>query len=318
MSSSLYPVWDIQHLQDHLQYAVDLEFWTVPFYMSAMYSIKDPSDKAYRLIQSIVYEEMLHMELASNVANAYGKSPVFNAPSYQGTTIPHLEFDIDTPDPRNTFTPYSAEIGPLDQKRINAMCLIEYPEWDTGHEPNLQENTQEYGSIGEFYEAVRVGATELVSYIQGGQNQIDFFQRYYSDFAQQTITREGKEGLKQVMNLINAITEQGEGQTQGHTEIPEEYRNTADGFEPSWSHYTKFIAIRDSHNFPETYSGHTHPNTEKGKAAQLALINSFTNLRETLQTLFSGGDQGQFWVQMTKVGGDILTCWKSGAIPRFS
>ena len=44
--------WTIKHLQEHLQAAVDLEFWTIPFYMSAMYSIKDRKQILFSLFRS--------------------------------------------------------------------------------------------------------------------------------------------------------------------------------------------------------------------------------------------------------------------------
>ncbi len=242
MSNDL-PKWDLPHLQNHLQYAVDLEFWTIPFYMAAMYSIKDPSLEAYRLIQSVVYEEMLHVQMAGNIANAYDHCPTFDAPLYKGKEIPHLDFALDTPDPRKQFDPYSTKIGPLDRERLNTMCLIEYPEWETGHQPDLREKMREYGSIGEFYDAVEVGAAELVAYLKGGRNQVDFFKNFYRDFAQQTVTQDGEAGLKQAVNLIKAITDQGEGQTESKMDIPEEYQNTEDGFHPDWTHFRKFSAL---------------------------------------------------------------------------
>jgi hypothetical protein len=50
--------WDLPHLSSHLRGVVDLELWTVPFYMAAMYSIQDPACEAYQLIQASVHEEM--------------------------------------------------------------------------------------------------------------------------------------------------------------------------------------------------------------------------------------------------------------------
>ena len=79
--------WTKEELHKHLQGAVDLELWTIPFYMSALYSIKNPADPTYRLIQSVVYQEMLHVELACNIANAYGLSPRFEVPEYVGENI---------------------------------------------------------------------------------------------------------------------------------------------------------------------------------------------------------------------------------------
>ncbi|HEX9730765.1 MAG TPA: ferritin-like domain-containing protein [Thermoanaerobaculia bacterium] len=313
------PKWTIHDLRQHLQYAVDLEFWTIPFYMSAMYSIKDPTDDAYRLIQSVVYEEMLHAELASNVANAFGHSPKFPAPAYEGTEIPHLNFNLDSPNPTEVYTPYSAEIGPLDEKRINSMCLIEYPEWDTGHQPDLQPKMSDYGSIGEFYDAVRVGAAELAEeQLRGGRNQVDLFRNFYRELAQ-TVTDDGRAGLAQALTIIAAITEQGEGQTEGDVDIQPEFRNTADGYHSDWPHFRKFTAIRDSGRFPATYAGVADPKPgSPGHAAQRTLIRNFTAFRKTLEALFSGGDLGAFGAQMATLGANVLTCWQQGAIPKFS
>ena len=111
--------WNLGHLRSHLQAAASLEAWTIPYYMAAMFSIVDRSSDAYQLIQSVVNQEMLHLQLVSNVANAYGFSPVFGPDTfpYEGTAIPHLDFDLDPDNPTKTFTPYSAEIGPLELMR---------------------------------------------------------------------------------------------------------------------------------------------------------------------------------------------------------
>lgn len=317
------PKWTIGDLQQHLQYAVDLEFWTIPFYMSAMYSIKDPTADAYRLIQSVVYEEMLHATLASNIANAYGYSPKFAAPVYEGTNIPHLNFNLDTPSPTEIYCPYTAEIGPLDLPHVNAMCLIEYPEWDTGHQPDLQPKMTQYGSIGEFYDAVLVGAAELVGHLRGGRNQVDLFRNYYRELEQE-VTEDGKHGLAQAVTLIDAITEQGEGQTEGDIDIQPEFRNTADGYHSDWPHFRKFTAIRDAilagKALPATYDGVADPKPgSPGHQAQQTLIRNFTVFRKTLETLFSGGGvPGEFGARMATLGANILTCWQQGAIPKFS
>ncbi|HEX2087393.1 MAG TPA: ferritin-like domain-containing protein, partial [Solirubrobacteraceae bacterium] len=108
---------------------VDLELWTVPYYMAALYSIRDRTSDAYQLVQDVVHEEMLHVQLASNIANAFGLAPRFVPPVYGGPTVPHIDFALDVPNPTELYTPYSTAIGPLDLERVNTMCLIEYPEW---------------------------------------------------------------------------------------------------------------------------------------------------------------------------------------------
>ena len=97
--------WDLGHLRTHLQAAAELEAWTIPYYMAAMFSIVDRSSDPYQLIQSVVHQEMLHLQLVANVANSYGYSPVLgpDAFRYEGTTIPHLDFALDPDNPTQRF-----------------------------------------------------------------------------------------------------------------------------------------------------------------------------------------------------------------------
>jgi hypothetical protein len=313
------PQWDLPSLWSHLQGVVDLEVWTIPYYLTAMYSIEDPSGEAYQLIQSVVYQEMLHAQLASNVANAYGYSPTFTVPVYVGDDVPHLRFALDVPNPTQVYTPYSAELGPLDETRVNTMCLIEYPEWDTERTPDLRPNREEYGSIGEFYAAVRAGMAELRGHVRGGVNQVDQFGLYYADFSQPTITRHGYDGYLQATTLVDVITDQGEGQTQGDADVPADYRNTADGLAESWPHFRKFTAIREAGKLPKTFRSEAEPPSgSPGHRAQRRLVDDFAAFLGILDALFGGGAPQDFGPLMARLGGDVLTCWQNGAIPRFS
>ena len=310
--------WTLPHLHSHLQAVVDLEVWTVPYYMAAMYSITDRTSDAYQLVQDVVHEEMLHVQLASNIANSFGLSPRFEPPVYGGPNIPHLDFSLDDPNPADDYTPFSSEIGPLDVERVNTMCLIEYPAWSTQRQPDLRENRDEYGSIAEFYDAVRNGMYELRGHLRGGVNQVDEFRLFYNEFADQTIDFDGDRGYRQCVGLIDLITDQGEGQSMGDTGVAPEHQNTADAFEASWSHFTRFTAIRDMGALPATYSGHADPHPgSPGQRAQETLVADFAAFMGTLESLFSGVGPAGFGAQMAKIGGDILTCWQHGTIPRF-
>jgi hypothetical protein len=319
-ASAAYPLkWDLEHLHEHLQGAVDLELWTIPYYMTVMYSIKDPSCAPYRLIQAAVYQEMLHAQLASNVCNAYGYSPTFAAPVYQGEAVPHINFSFDEPDPTQVFTPYSAELGPLDENRLNTMCLVEYPEWQTERQPDLKEDVFDYGSIGEFYDAILVGMCELRRHVRGDVKQVDYFGDFYQNYPQLTITKDGEQGYLQAVKLVDIITEQGEGQTEGDADVPPQYQNTADGFVESWPHFRKFMSIRELARRPATFSGVRDP--EPGSAGYLAqqrLIKHFGSFLKTLGALFGEGDPGAFGSEMARLGGDVLACWQANAIPKFS
>lgn len=310
--------WTLGHLRDHLQAAVDLEFWTIPFYMSAMYSVVDRTSEAVQLIQTIVNQEMLHVQLASNIANSFGLSPAFKAPRYEGQTIPHLDFALDHPDPRPQFSPYSAEIGPLDERRINAMCLIEYPEWKTGHQPDLRDDVSEYGSIGEFYDAIQYGVTLLKAHIRGGANQVDHFAPFYDAMPQLSVTDSGEAGLRQVILLINTIREQGEGAGRKHASLPPAYQNTADDGSPALPHFAKFEQIRTAGPMPLTYPLKDPGSwTDRDRALQATLVETFTRFRAALTELFAGRNPPDFVPLMISVGAAIQNCWKNGVPPRF-
>jgi hypothetical protein len=324
------PKWTLEQLQQHLQAAVDLEFWTIPFYLSAMYSIKDAGDPAYQTILSVVNQEMLHVQLAANLANAYGLSPNFPVPIYQNGYIPHLDFDLDTPNPELEFPAHSSEIGPFDQARLDTMCLIEYPMWMGEEEPTPGPEYTEYGSIGEFYQSVSVGAAQLAACIRP-VNQVNLFQRFYNHFKGMTITQAGVHGLPEVVNIVTGICEQGEGRTGGGkrnaTKAPEpwakhsispRYRNTADDTDPSWTHFQKFMSLWRSGHFPATYQGNPVPGPgSAGAKAQQVLVENFTAFRTMLDALFANGHPINFAVEMDRLGGAILNCWKNGATPCF-
>lgn len=316
--------WTIKHLKDHLQAAVDLEFWTIPFYMSAMYSIKDRNSQAYQMLRTVVNQEMLHLQCAANIANAYGLSPTMNSPVYEGTTIPHLDFSLDNPEVIAPFKPYTAEIGPLDLKHINAMCLIEIPDYLDG-EKNilLQSEVEEYGSIGAFYQALRFGAHLLRDCIQGGVRQVDFFSAFYRNMPNMTVTESGADGFDQVGLLIDLITDQGEGQAKKDPTIPAEFQNTADDTEPYDDHFAKFNQIKkdigeQGEQLPVVYTSKAHAEyTDKDKQLEEILIQQFIELRKLLQGLFKGDNPEEFFPVMASVGGAISNCWHHGVTPKY-
>lgn len=310
--------WDISHLRQHLQYAVDLEFWTIPFYMAAMYSIKDRTTDAYQLVRTVVNQEMLHLQSAANVANAYGLSPTFKAPVYQGTTVPHLVFSGDDPAEVDKFKPYSAEIGPLDLLRINAMCLIEIPEDLTGEPPELNEHVTEYGSIGQFYQAVRFGATQLPQDLNGGVRQVDYFSSFYRNAPALTVSESGGDGLDQVGFLIDLITDQGEGTGKKGPEVLFQFQNTADDIRPGDDHFDKFSSIKAC-PLPDVFTAKPREQyTEEDLRLEKILIDAFSQLRDRLTRLFAGENPQDFFPIMATVGSAMRNCWKHGVTPKFS
>jgi hypothetical protein len=266
---------------------------------------------------------MLHLQLVANVANGYGYSPVFRPDMfpYVGTTIPHLDFALDPDNPAKLFSPYSAEIGPLDQQRINGMCLIEYPEWDTGGKPDFHDDVTEYGSIGEFYDAVEYGARELAADIVGGRRQVDMFSAFYRSLPKLTVESSGTGAFAEVALLIDVIRDQGEAAKAAET-IAAPFRNTADDSHPDLSHYEKFCQIREqalAGTLPETYPVKDPSEYTPDDQKRLKILReNFAKFTAALGDLFTGRNPDHFFPLMVTIGGNVLACWRSQVTPTFT
>ena len=317
--------WTIKHLKEHLQAAVDLEFWTIPFYMSAMYSIKNRSSSAYQMLRTVVNQEMLHLQCAANIANAYGLSPAIYVPPYKGKAIPHLKFPRKE---KEDYRPYTAEIGPFNLEHINAMCLIEYPEYeDTELQQGkslLEKNIGKYPSIGAFYRALRIGAEHFKDSIKGGRRQVNYFSAFYRNMPNMAITESGAAGFDQVALLIDIIVEQGEGECKKNPTIPSAFQNTADDTEPGYDHFAKFSRFKkdmgvDKKPLADVYTAKACSEyTDEDKQLVTILTEQFNQLRYLLQKLFSGENPENFFSIMASVGGAISNCWHHGVTPEFS
>jgi hypothetical protein len=90
------------------------------------------------------------------------------------------------------------------------MCLIEYPEWDTGGKPDYHDKPSENGNNGEFYDPLEHGARQLAGDIAGGANQVDMFAASYRDLPTMTVQSNGTSGLPEVLLLVDVIRDQGE------------------------------------------------------------------------------------------------------------
>lgn len=311
-------VWTRKDVLAHLESAVNLELWTIPYYMTVMYSIEDPSEPAFRLIRSVVYQEMLHAELAANVYNSFQPERPLTLGPFVYTLdggVPHLDFALD-PEAEAKFGKPDARLGPLDRPRINTMCLIELPE-STPPPPN--PDVEEYASIGDFYEAVREGMKQHTDEVRGNFRQVDFFRNFYNNLNRLTVTADGAAGLSQALELIEVITEQGEGRNKADEDIPPEFQNTADGYNPAWSHFLKFEAVRNrllTGNAPAIYSA-PDPDAVNSEP-QLVLVKKFAKMLETLAKLFEGTEPPDFGADMATVGAAVLTCWRQGYVPQFT
>ena len=197
--------WTADLVRQHAQAAVAVEFYTLPFYLTVLTSIKDTESPIYKAILSVAMEEMLHLQLAANLCLALGTQPDFKAPVY-GTPIPFL-------DPTDPDTAHSALInavlGPFNSQSLQTMLDIEAPE-------ELQDKTKDhtdpdfpYNSIGELYDALLVGISQVgeASFPWTDTNQVIETSGY---FKKQKYSMKIS-SLADAKAAVRVINEQGEG-----------------------------------------------------------------------------------------------------------
>ena len=155
---------DLWALQALAQAAIDVELFTIPLYMGTLYSIqgmheinaagqtfykgrrwpgaatsrapKDANERAFNTIFSVFVQEMLHLQLAANIASSVGAKPVFTSSLLQDRNhgwvcygpeqhvLPHILDLRDT----TTYADVKVDIAPLDAEQIRLFLAIEEPE----------------------------------------------------------------------------------------------------------------------------------------------------------------------------------------------
>lgn len=238
--------WTKEDLYQHLQWAAEVEFWTVPLYLTALYSIKgldqnyqEDYPAAAKVVESIVIEEMLHLELVCNLANALSYTPGFAPPNYQpGGQIPFIHPAQVPPELQG----YEVKAGPLDQDQLKLFCVIELPLPKGDHD---WANKDEYDSIGEMYDALTLGVTKLwdACFVGAEKNQRQKFQfKDFTGFKQQATD------LDSALQAIQTIVAEGEGadatgDVPGTDQPGADPTYDPDQIEKVLSHYQKFHAL---------------------------------------------------------------------------
>jgi hypothetical protein len=146
------------------QAAVEVELFTIPLYMTTMYSIfgthqinskwlsyykgrqwpgmgtgvqaDTPNQKAFNVIFSVFIQEMLHLQMAANLATAIRHQPCFTGPGLQDashgwtcysadkTLIPHIVDLKDT----NSYAHVRVNLEELNANQCDLFLAIEQPE----------------------------------------------------------------------------------------------------------------------------------------------------------------------------------------------
>jgi len=292
------------------QAAVNVELFTIPLYMGTLYSIqgthqikaKDQSyfkgrlwpgcattanpttanETAFNIIFSVFIQEMLHLQLASNIATAIGASPSFTSLMLQdanngwtcygptNTIIPHIVDLRDLKAPNNSLV---VNIAALTEPQVNLFLAIEEPDavardnipkskwskyfptapfinWDTWY---TEKDLPMFGTIGALYQCyydylhIRYAdGTSLWQYVIVTSRQRDLFNvevagnhpaREYPGF------EASLSSLKTIADMMDAITDQGEGSTLIKTTanlaaVEEKFRSSDVALKADYPSYT--------------------------------------------------------------------------------
>jgi ferritin-like protein len=252
------PIETVESLFSHLYDAARLEMSTIPLYLYAAYSIKTENVSqwssgpgAFRLIKSIVIEEMLHLSLVRNliVAIGYGDHVKFH----------HKAFVPDFPAPMLHRVPdLELKLAPLTTDLVRDVFMpLELPA-----KVDAPPESGEYQTIGQFYKAIFDGFQRLCGVEPGSVGRPDpakekaLFSHNRMDLQYtNAYWNEGGGGapvivhdLRSALTAINLIVEQGEGMDPDQQEVsidPQEPVSQQQLGLFEYPHYVKFKRIAD-------------------------------------------------------------------------
>ncbi len=236
---------NVNHLVNHLKQAAYLELSSIPMYLYAGFSVGSrgysqwsPGLGAFRLIRSVVVEEMLHLCLVRNVLVAVGHGDDIKfydkgfVPSYPSPMLhryPTLMLHL---------APCSPELARdvfMEFERPTAQA-------GEGKPPKGQ-----YPTIGAFYRAVSKGLTDLDTKLgpslwANNQPTVQYVSAYWNnDGGGEPLL---VENLTTALEALTMIMEQGEGIDATAASVPIDPLNPTPGLN-ELPHYTKFKQIAD-------------------------------------------------------------------------
>ena len=140
-----------------LRGALQLEFTTVPLYLTALWSIIDQAHPVARSLRAVVHEEMLHLSLICNLLSALGERPVLT-----GSVVPRFPSQL----PGGVHPELLLHLEGYGPSALQTFMEIERPERPIQiiGEP-LESFPEEDTTIGEFYESILQAIKRLNPYL---------------------------------------------------------------------------------------------------------------------------------------------------------
>jgi hypothetical protein len=249
------PIQSLQDLRNHLQWAIELEHATLPSYLCALYSLDEARNpEALEVVTGVFVEEMLHLALAANVLNAVGGHPSLDPsrllPAYP-RCLPHGDRSLEL------------SLVPFGEEALELFLRLEQPAL-----PDAPPESDEYETIGQFYDAIEAGLRDLC--LRLGEGEV-----FCGDEARQVSTGFTRTGgrlltvvdLPSALKALDEIVEQGEGTSRG-----EVWDGEQDVFHPERdevAHYYRFDELRRGRRYER---GDTPRSGPSGEAITVDLV----------------------------------------------
>ena len=249
-----HPNRDLPWIKGELQSAIELEWSTLPVYLSALFSLEVQNYTAYNLIRSVAMEEMVHMAIAANILAALGGSP----------QIKTIRLSYPTHGlPGGAEPELRVGLAQLSHRQLENFMSIERPEFLL----RQMNQDQAYPTIALFYDGIRTAirdnapAVREAAHTRGPANQVGDNIGITAISATSSV-----DPVDQILRGIEEIIEQGEGASRGSL-------FTGAGSEDEESHYAKFAELYYGASFEdprpsmeltraterEFFKGHTIP-----------------------------------------------------------
>ena len=142
-------VCEVQDLREQLQLAMQVEFYTIPPYLTTLYSIVDDcNQQIYDAIRDVVIQEMMHFAQAANLLISVGGEPLIDDESF-APRYPHLGL------PGGIMPKLYVELKKLSREQVHRVFMgIESPAETCVDRPPEDCEYSNY-TIGQFYQEVQ-------------------------------------------------------------------------------------------------------------------------------------------------------------------
>ena len=229
----------LEDLHEQLLGAMQVEFYTIPVYLTSLYSIVDGCNhEIYTAIREVVMQEMMHFAQAANILIAVGGDPDIDNANF-APTYPQLGL------PGGVLPSLYVTLEKLSLKQVYEVFMgIEVPAMTNvgGDDPIEGENT-----IGEYYEEIKTCINYLPdSIFDSGSISRQVAWPWKGDYVGHLRRIRNKE---MAINAIDKITEQGEGATATNPNhnVPDQY-----------AHFFRFEEILCQKRLVSSGTGYTY------------------------------------------------------------